>query len=168
MNTIFNKYSNIFNPRVLPNRVALKYPKQNRQNISFQTLSEQIATNYSNQPRIIPRLKAMYENAQSLPLYVNPPSTFNPFILYNTSLTTCTIQGVVTELGAPVVGKNIKVVLMTSDGDVVEKVWTDLEGNFIFYEIPQNLSLMAVAIDHSYKYNAVILSKILTVDNGVV
>ena len=118
----------------------------------------------SLQPRL--RVQSQYLNANTLvDAYKAVNVAYNPFTLL-TKTETVTLKGMITELGAPIVGRRVMVVLMTSDGNVVEKTWTDLEGNFVFYEIPQNMSLMAVAVDATYKYNAVILSKILTVDNG--
>lgn len=155
-------------PRTLPQRTPLTYNQRITFEVSFQTLSEKTKIDYSNQPRLNSKFKETYISTSKMPPYVGASASFNPFILNHigAEVATVTIQGMVTELGAPVLNRKVLVVLMTTFGDVVEKVYTDLEGNFVFYEIPQNLSLMAVAIDNTYKYNATILSKILTVDNG--
>lgn len=123
-----------------------------------------VSEKFSLQPRLI--VQDLFSDTDNIlapynSFYLN----YNPFKLC-INAETVTIQGVITELGAPVLKRRVKVVLLTFEGDTVDKTYTDLEGNFVFYEIPQNLSLMAVAIDNTYKYNATILSKILTVDNG--
>lgn len=169
MTGILLKFSNNFPVRILPQRTSFKNFQKSSIEVSFQTLSEQTKIDYSNQPRLNPKLKNYFNNSAKIPLYTGTFYSFNPFVLNHigSELPTVTIKGMVTELGAPILGKRVLVILMTTDGNVVEKVHTDLEGNFIFYEIPQNLSLMAVAVDATYKYNAVILAKILTVNNGV-
>ena len=153
-------------PRTLPVRSSVDI--RVRSPVIFQTLSEENNIKYSNQPRLNPKFKDTNRLPRSFAnLFSSVFTVYNPFILALNESETVTVKGMITDIGAPILGKRILVVLMTSDGEVVEKVFTDLEGNFVFYEIPQNLSLMAVAIDTTYKYNAVILSKILTIDNGV-
>ena len=168
MSEILFKFSNNFVVRNIPQRASVQVFKKPVE-VSFQTLSEQTKIDYSNQPRLNSKLKDYYNNSSKLPLYAGTFYSFNPFILNHigAEMATVTIKGVITELGVPVTDRRVLVILMTTNGDVVEKVHTDLEGNFTFYEIPENMNLMAVAVDSTYKYNAVILSKILTIDNGV-
>jgi hypothetical protein len=136
--------------------------------VRFQNKSEELRLKYTNQPRLNPNYSVYYKVAKDFaPFFSGTLTVYNPFIFAGLGFNTVTLKGVITELGVPVSDRRVLVVLMTTGGDVVEKVYTDLEGNFIFYEIPENMNLMAVAVDATYKYNAVILSKILTVDNGV-
>lgn len=159
------KWLSGYTPRTLPTRSLNDL--RVRPPLFFQTLSEENKIKYSNQPRLNPKYKDYYKLPRSFNNFFNSVFTiYNPLIFALNESTSVTVQGMITELGAPIVGKRILVVLMTTDGDVVEKVYTDLEGNFVFYEIPENMNLMAVAVDATYKYNAVILSKIMTVDNG--
>lgn len=160
------KWLSINLPRTIPLRAVVDIKV--RSPVLFQTLSEEDRIKYSNQPRLNPKYRDYYKLPRSFNSFFNSVFTvYNPLILALNESPTVTVQGMITELGAPIIGKRILVVLMTTDGDVVEKVYTDLEGKFVFYDIPENMNLMAVAIDATYKYNAVILSKILTVDNGV-
>lgn len=160
------KWLSGYTPRILPTRSVKNL--QVKAPILFQTLSEENKIKYSNQPRLNPKYKDYYKLPRSFNSFFNSVFTvYNPLILALNESSTVTVQGMITELGAPIIGKRILVVLMTTDGDVVEKVYMDLEGKFVFYDIPENMNLMAVAVDATYKYNAVILSKILTVDNGV-
>lgn len=152
-------------PRQLPTKVKssglLEY------GFALTTLSEKTQMSFTMQPRIHPGFKRIYTNAGGATAALLPTlKTYNSFTFYNTDENTVTITGVITENGIPVVGRQILVVLMTAEGDAADKVYTDLVGNFTFYEVPQNLSLMAVAIDATFKYNAVILSKILTINTG--
>lgn len=153
-------------PRILPARTFIDL--KTKPPIMFETLSEDNKLKYSNQPRLNPKYMDYYRTPRSFNSFFSSVfTTYNPFTFALNESETVTVKGMITELGAPISGKRILVVLMTTDGEVVEKVFTDLDGNFIFYDIPINMNLMAVAVDATYKYNAVILSKIMTVDNGV-
>ena len=144
---ILLKFSNNFPVRTLPQRTPLKNSQKSSLEVSFQTLSEQTKIDYSNQPRLNPKLKDYFNNATKIPLYTGTFYSFNPFVLNHigSELPTVTIKGMVTELGAPINNKKILVILMTTDGNVVEKVHTDLEGNFVFYEIPLYLGFPMVS-----------------------
>lgn len=158
------KWSSINKPFSYPTRVSFNL----RSNfVRFQNRSEDIRLKYTNQPRLNPNLSTYFKIPKDFnTVFSGTSPVYNPFIFGGIGFTTVTLKGVITELGVPVLDRRVLVVLMTTSGDVVEKVYTDLEGNFIFYEVPENMNLMAVAIDATYKYNAVILSKILTINNG--
>ena len=118
----------------------------------------------SLQPRLVIQ-EAYSPTDQMIAKYEEIFKYYNPLTLY-IDAPTVTIKGTVTELGAPVLNRRVMVRLTSPDGRYTERTFTDLEGNFVFYEIPQNLSLMAIAVDTTYKYNAVILSKIQTILDG--
>lgn len=152
-------------PRTLPPKV--KTVKGLTMDIGLTSLSSKNRNTLAMQPRLHPKYKQLYTNSKELTKFFQPTlDQFNPYTLFSVGFDTVDIKGVITENGIPAVGRYIQVVLMTIVGNVMDKVYTDLEGNFVFYEVPQNLSLMAVAIDATFKYNAVILSKILTINTG--
>ena len=158
--------------KIIPNQtptqnIRISVKIEPKMEILHRTFSEDDRKKYTNTPRTNPIIKALMVT-DTAKFFPTANYSYNP-LFFTVSLgkqNVYDVKGIITELGAPVLDRRVLVVLLTSNGEVVDKVYTDLEGNFVFYEIPQNLSLMAVAIDNTYKYNATILSKILTVDNG--
>lgn len=162
-----NFYLNVIPPQTANKNVRISVKITPKMEILHRTFSEDARKKYTNTPRTNPIIKALMitDTAKFFP---TANYSYNP-LFFTVSLgkqNVYDVKGIITELGAPVLDRRVLVVLLTSNGEVVDKVYTDLEGNFIFYEIPENMNLMAVAVDSTYKYNAVILSKILTIDNG--
>lgn len=162
-----NSYLNVIPPQKANKNVRTNLKVTPQMEILHRTLSEEARVKYTNTPRTNPIIRALMTTDPSR-FFPTANYPYNP-LFFTTSLgkqNVYDVKGVITELGAPVLDRRVLVVLLTSNGEVVDKVYTDLEGNFVFYDIPENMNLMAVAVDSTYKYNAVILSKILTIDNG--
>ena len=163
-----NFYLKVIPKQIPTQNVRLSVKISPKMEILHRTLSISERAKYTNTPRTNSIIRNLMVSDPGK-FFANNNYNYNP-LFFTTSLgkqNVYDVKGVITELGAPVLDRRVLVILLTSNGEVVDKVYTDLEGNFIFYEIPENMNLMAVAVDSTYKYNAVILSKILTTNNGV-
>lgn len=79
---------------------------------------------------------------------------------------TCTLEGFVQENGRNVVGLSVPVILITTQGLFLQRTVTNQEGFFIFRRVPLELSVLVIAVDTTYKYNAVVLANIKTLESN--
>lgn len=79
---------------------------------------------------------------------------------------TCTLEGFVQENGRNVVGLSVPVILITTQGLFLQRTVTNQEGFFRFRRVPLDLSVLVIAVDTTYKYNAVVFANIKTLESN--
>lgn len=68
--------------------------------------------------------------------------------------------------GRNVVGLSVPVILITTQGLFLQRTVTNQEGFFRFRRVPLDLSVLVIAVDTTYKYNAVVFANIKTLESN--